>query len=438
MPFVNTYISRPLILGELDNEIDQDEYNEDDGGDWVEEGEGEEGEWAEEGEENNDGGENEDEDGNDEEGEAAGEGEAEDEADAENGQSTSEEKVTSHQDDITAEQTKTDRGADDGAEEEITEQTDPSNMTVERPKKVLEVGCGDVPLGSSLVSDLTSMQSATGHGATEIVSEVLCIDYSEIVVEKLEKEQAEKEKAAAAKEDKDVQEQLYEKIQTSFQAMDARSFPKDWDNTYDLILEKGTLDAMLSDEEEGISNCIKIVKEMARVTSEGGAILIVSHLNASESKGMGWLEDVVFRGLKDEFMERQLLKREERKEAKKKKQNQELDSSGEDDDEKEFIWSVEVHGGEGKFLDANGEEIEPDKVDPERDVPIYGPAVYILRKKGVPASIARALFGRKKTKEGEGDDEEEKDGGQNEDVGDEEDNDVMEMPPVKLEFLTYD
>ena len=39
------------------------------------------------------------------------------------------------------------------------------------------------------------------------------------------------------------------------------------------------LDAMLSDTEEGLSNCAQIVKEMARVTNEGGAILIVSHLN---------------------------------------------------------------------------------------------------------------------------------------------------------------
>lgn len=213
-----------------------------------------------------------------------------------------------------------------------------------KPKKVLEVGCGDVPLGLELAADLVKME---GADAKLFVSEISCIDYSEIVVKSLIDKQK-KEKSST--------------LQASFDSLDARDLPY-MANTYDVVLEKGTLDAMLSDKEEGKQNCIQIVKEMARVTNIGGSILIVSHLNANEPKGMGWLEDVVFSGLKAEFSER-----------------------------RDATYSVEVHGGEGQIND-------------EDEVITFGPAVYIIRKKSVAATIAR---------------------------------EPSTMPPVKVEFLTYD
>ena len=59
---------------------------------------------------------------------------------------------------------------------------------------------------------------------------------------------------------------------------------------------------------------------------------------------------------------------------------------------------------------------------------VYGPAVYILRKKSIPAMVARELFGKKRVKtahisnDSDGDDNTE----------------LAEMPPVKLSFLSYD
>lgn len=155
---------------------------------------------------------------------------------------------------------------------------------------------------------------------------------------------------------------------------------------------------------------IQIVKEMARVTSEGGAILIVSHLNANEAKGMGWLEDVVFRGLKDEFLERHKWDR-----------RKGIETSGETDDEKEYVWSVQVHGL-GNEIDG---ELDDDAV------PVYGPAVYIIRKKCVPASVAKELFGPKEKEESA-----EGAAGNATKKGMEEEG-LLKMPPVKLEFLTY-
>ncbi|KAL3815994.1 hypothetical protein ACHAXA_010654 [Cyclostephanos tholiformis] len=296
--------------------------------------------------------------------------------------------------------------------------------TAHMPKRVLEVGCGDRPLGMSLASDLISMHAGMGTDARLLVEEITCIDYSDIVVRKLNGQRLDGHVCNPSNDESTLK--TTDKLQPIFRTIDARSLPF-LSNTYDLVLEKGTLDAMLSDEEEGLSNCIKIVKEMARVTSDGGAIFIVSHLNANEAKGMSWLEDVVFNGLKEEFLMRrqwnrngeasQVISLDENAKAKAPRNDNDYN-----EDDKEYIWSVEVHGGGGQHLDANGEEID----DTNEDA-VYGPAVYIVKKKSVPAAIAKELFGKKKgrlAKEGVGENEEEVE--------------LAEMPPVKLTFMTYD
>ena len=234
----------------------------------------------------------------------------------------------------------------------------------DKPKKVLEVGCGDVALGVDLASDLVKMQ---GVRAKLIVDEICCIDYSEIVVKTLIDKQSKEHNGSSST------------LQASFHSLDARSLPHA-PNTFDLVLEKGTLDAMLSDQDEGKNNCIQIVKEMARVTNIGGSIVIVSHLNANEAKGMSWLEDVVFSGLKAEFRERQ--------EAINKQEAQ------------FYTYRIGIHGGEGQLTnDEDGEEVIR-----------YGPAVYILKKISMPPTNESSEAAAELTS----------------------------LPPVKVEFLTYD
>ena len=251
------------------------------------------------------------------------------------------------------------------------------------PKKVLEIGCGDVPMGSDLVDDLISMQSQSTKSAESVVDEVTCIDYSETVVQKLIKEH--KGGSSQCKKSNNTLEVQYE-------IMDARKLPYDA-NSYDLIFEKGTMDAMLSDASEGVENCIQIVREMARVCSLGGSILIVSHLNANDPKGMGWLRDVVIRGLEREFQQRNCSK-----------------APSSDDDAKEFVWFVSVNGGEGDVVDDEAEELGFRST--------YGPAVYILTKKTITKSLALELYGKPR-----GD-------GSKEPVLD-------KLPPVKIEFVTH-
>lgn len=289
-------------------------------------------------------------------------------------------------------------------------------QTLSCPKSILEIGCGDVPLGSSLTSELNQLQSSTGCNARMVVSHVTCIDYSEVVIQNLIRN------LQLQKEREQRQEQLDENqscageqstrhppIHPTYATIDARSLPYP-SNSYSLLLEKGTMDAMLSHPTEGISNSILIMKEMARVCAINGAILIVSHLNARCEKGMGWLENVLIRGLREEWAER----RKRNKEETKKTDNH--------SEEMEVLWSIEVHGGE-----ANCKEDKKDEeVEEGAEGPSYGPAVYILKKKGVASSIVREILDKKRDTKRHGGNS---DGAHLEEVED--------MPPVKLEFLTY-
>jgi hypothetical protein len=119
---------------------------------------------------------------------------------------------------------------------------------------VLEVGCGDVPLGRDLARGIASLESAIGVAASNILKQVVCIDYAKSVIDIMKKEQE--------KESSDSVSVLYE-------VGDARKlvYP---DSSFELILEKGTMDAMLSDTTEGAENCRLIVAECARLLTVGG------------------------------------------------------------------------------------------------------------------------------------------------------------------------
>lgn len=256
----------------------------------------------------------------------------------------------------------------------------PTNLQ-SRPKSILEIGCGDVPLGSSLTSELNSLQLSTDHDVRHVVCSVECIDYSSVVIDNLNKQQ--KELIQTQHLPADTKKYL-PPLHPKYSTCDARKLPYT-SNSISIILEKGTLDAMLSHPDEGIPNSISIVKEMARVCEVNGAILIVSHLNARDEKGMGWMNDVVLVGLKEELTER------------RKTRNTD---GGNSTEETEIVWSIEVHGGEAIDEDDGNER--------------YGPAVYILKKKGISTSLFTEIMEKKKKNDG-----------------------VDDVLPVNIEFLTY-
>ncbi|KAG7360276.1 methyltransferase domain containing protein [Nitzschia inconspicua] len=233
----------------------------------------------------------------------------------------------------------------DDVEEEEHETNDPSNykgLAHNGPISVMEVGCGDVPLGRDLLSSILEMEAEAKIDPSNILEKVICLDYSKNVIDAMKAEQHRTVRDSEKGKEKST-------VPLEYHVADARDLPHD-DKSFDLVLEKGTLDAMLSDRDgNGPTNCRKIVSECARVTKEGGCIVIISHLNANCQPGLEWLDDIVVPGL--------------RMGAPK------------------FEWSVEVHGSEADVLPSDDEQDDEDNTDELPESP--GPAVYIIRKGGM-------------------------------------------------------
>jgi hypothetical protein len=133
----------------------------------------------------------------------------------------------------------------------------------------LEVGCGNKPL-------ITSFTSFQTNEKTPLLTlkNLMGIDYAEKVIEQLKEE------------NKDYTEENDKKADIQFEAMDARHLPKNWLKRYDFIIEKGTIDAMLSesDKKKGLKNAKQILSEMVRCLSEYGAIMIISHIEVDSDE----------------------------------------------------------------------------------------------------------------------------------------------------------
>ena len=234
------------------------------------------------------------------------------------------------------------------------------------PISVLEIGCGDVPLGRDLVvaieemygkgsSSSSSITNNNNDGddveseksgnakPTSIIEKVVCIDYSQNVIDAMN-EDLKNFRGDNTTNDGSAESNKEEKIPLSYEVADARKMSYD-DESFDMILEKGTLDAMLSGGDGGGSdNCRLIVSECARLLKKGGIIVVISHVNAHTDTGLQWLNDIIVPGL--------------RKGAGK------------------FPWFVEVHGNEPDSLLSDDDNSNDDDSDEESP----GPCVYIIKK----------------------------------------------------------
>ncbi|CAJ1970048.1 unnamed protein product [Cylindrotheca closterium] len=186
---------------------------------------------------------------------------------------------------------------------------------------VLEVGCGDVPLGRDLAKSIESFESQTGVAPSTIIKQVVCVDYAPSCIATLKKGQ---------------QSNRGNEIKICYEVGDARKLSYK-NASFELILEKGTMDAMLSDTDEGVNNCKLIVAEAARLLRTGGFFVIVSHLNAHVQSGLQWLDRIVVPGLRMNCKHTQ--------------------------------WEIEVHGNSCVVEFGESEEEESP-----------GPAVYIIHK----------------------------------------------------------
>lgn len=208
------------------------------------------------------------------------------------------------------------------------------------PISVLEVGCGDAPLGRDLALSIREYGSTSGRNPSTIVENVVCMDYSKNVIESMKEEQ---EKQQQEQQTQTKSEETGPKL--LYVAADARQLSYR-NETFEMILEKGTLDAMLSDSDgSGQANCRKIVSECGRVLKVGGYIVIISHLNARVESGLRWLNDVIVPGLR---------------------------ATG------NFEWLVEVHGSDVEIPSNDEDGTE----EGNRCIESPGPAVYFIEKVG--------------------------------------------------------
>jgi len=197
-----------------------------------------------------------------------------------------------------------------------------STVTSSERKSIFEIGCGDVPLGSSIQDDVKFR---------EYVSKIICCDCSSTVIDFL-KQMQNLSVQARTKSDLNLPIPILEYV-----LADAQQLPYP-DKSFDIVLDKGTLDAVLSDKIIGISNCVRIVSEIVRVLTKIGIILFVSHMNAKTANGLSWLQEAIIPGLL--------------------KCNKDLN------------WSIEAHGAadENEYEDESDEIIYSSPCNEENDV----------------------------------------------------------------------
>lgn len=247
--------------------------------------------------------------------------------------------------------------------EDIENTAEDSKVAVQAdlpPKRILEIGCGDVPLGIGIYNEISTLQPDDNISTIESIT---CIDYSKSVIDMLREQQQEKRHSKLESTGTTQKtQQIYGSSDTKmvYEVQDARKLP--YKNSYfHLIIDKGTLDAMLSDKDAGKANCIKIVSEASRVLAQDGYLVIVSHLNANNEVGMSWIDEVVVVGLK----------------------------AG----DAVSNWRIEVHSGENDDDDesegqatATSISIQDEQIegtlakDDQAEENTSGPAVYIIRK----------------------------------------------------------
>mgnify|MGYP006099725301 CR=1 FL=1 len=135
-----------------------------------------------------------------------------------------------------------------------------SNM-VRKTGRILEVGCGNSNLGMEMAEDQ--------------FQDITCIDFSgECIAQQLEKHR--------------------ETEGLKFLRMDATHMTGFKDEAFDCVVDKATLDAMLSG---GKGSAKKMVAEISRILSDRGSYVIVSHVSPSSEMGQEMLNEIVLSNL---------------------------------------------------------------------------------------------------------------------------------------------
>ena len=141
---------------------------------------------------------------------------------------------------------------------------------------VLEIGCGDRPLAPHLAAD-------PHFGGAHVTA----IDYASCVVRSLrqrERGRANINSNAGCGDGADYHLGAGASRPVTYERQDARALVYR-EESFDLVLDKGTLDAMLCSSDEGFGNARKICSEAARVLRTRGCLVIVSHMSPMGEEG---------------------------------------------------------------------------------------------------------------------------------------------------------
>ena len=167
---------------------------------------------------------------------------------------------------------------------------------------VLEIGCGDSPL-------LTGMLTAGHSGKLD------AIDFSQSIIAKVIKDQNENPKMNDLSSCK-----------ITYLEMDARELIYEQD-TWDTVIDKGTLDAMLCDKATGLTNGRALTSEACRVLKKSsGTLVFISHIQVETPEFDDWMQNCVLPVL---------------------------------DEHRSYLWKVEAHVGSASSANGTGESESP-------------------------------------------------------------------------------
>jgi SAM-dependent methyltransferase len=124
------------------------------------------------------------------------------------------------------------------------------NNLITKESSILEIGCGDVPL----LKDLSPHHEGN----------LQAIDFSSKVID-------------------DLRLKLIPDEKVKYGTMDARELRFE-DSFFDVVIDKGTMDAMLCDEGEGFANVYRIMAESCRVLRDSGPIMLISHVQVESEE----------------------------------------------------------------------------------------------------------------------------------------------------------
>ena len=242
---------------------------------------------------------------------------------------------------------------------------------------ICEIGCGDVPLGADLLSSLNNDNE-------NLINRMICSDYSKVVINTLLEKQHGEFSTYKMHQQKGLEYIVADARHLSTHFISSTKKNRQDKGLFDMIIDKGTLDAMLSDEEQGQNNCKAIVREVTSDASlsVGGCFIIVSHLNANTSTGMRWLQDVIIESL---HLKSNTKRNHDTSEVNSYKWEIEVHGSGcdneqSDEDEEAFPNQDDISTSN----DINDTEVETDNFPENSDESISpGPAVYVIKKVGI-------------------------------------------------------